>query len=93
MNGMVTASTDGAIFLANLGQTDRLFIEGDSDGDGIVTASKDGALLLASLGFGVGPLMASREGFSSFVIPEPTTSILAVIGLCGLLAGRRRRTA
>jgi len=81
MDGMVTAATDGATFLANLGLTDRLFIEGDADGDGIVTASKDGALLLASLGSGVGPLMASREGFTSFVIPEPTTSILAAIGL------------
>jgi hypothetical protein len=95
MDGVVNASTDGAIFLANLGQPDRLFAEGDSSGDGLVTASADGALLLASLGAGLGPLVTSEMlvGITSAAIPEPTTLFLASIGLIGMIASRRRRVA
>ena len=92
MDGIVSASTDGAVFLANLGLVDRLFAEGDANGDGLVTASADGALLLASLN--PPPLLASATGsFQSLSIPEPTSVVLTATGLLGCLACHRRRRA
>ena len=50
LDGLVTASDDGAVLLANLGKSGEMgWADGDFSGDSFVTASDDGALLLASL--------------------------------------------
>lgn len=83
LDGQVSASTDGAILLANLGtggvrpQGDKRYIDADFDGDGLVTANPDGALLLAGL------------PADTAAVPEPASWLLLIAGLT-LLAVRRR---
>jgi len=77
-----TASGDGALLLANLGDTstgnpqgEKLFFEGDADGDARVTASGDGALLLADLapsGFDAGVATAIFNPSSGAIEIEAT---------------------
>ena len=71
LNGSVTASSDGAVLLANLGGTqgDKGWADADFDGDQNVTASGDGATILANL------------GSDSAAVPEPSCGLFLVVAM------------
>ena len=85
LDRVVSASTDGAILLANLGtggerpQGDKRWIDADFDGDGRVTANADGSILLAGL-----------PADTASAVPEPSSWFLLGMGLA-LVAWFRRR--
>ena len=70
LDGSVTASADGGILLANLGQgAGKIWTDADFTGDGQVTASADGAVLLANL------------GTDTAAVPEPGTWFVVLMFL------------
>jgi hypothetical protein len=90
MDGGTTVSGDGSLLLGNLGRTDALFQEGDTNGDHRVDVSLDGFMLLRSLaddsvGSGVaeakydpmsGQILVSSDGVSAIEFISLTGSFL-----------------
>ena len=90
MDGATTISGDGSVLRGNLGMTDALFQEGDTNGDHRVDISIDGFALLRSLaedsvGLGVaeakydpgsGQILVSSDGVSAIEFISSTGSFL-----------------
>ena len=84
LDGLVTASQDGAILLSSLGGGDgKTWSDGDFDRDALVLASTDGAILLSGL------------ALDKAAVPEPSAwQLLLIAGSpTALVCSRRRRCA
>ena len=75
---------DLTIVLSHFGQTGMTWPQGDFNGDGRVDVN-DLTIVLTNFGQTAG----ATDAGSPLAVPEPSVLLLALIGLAGLLAGRR----